>query len=339
MEGDSSHKKFLVIQTASIGDVILATSVIEKIHHEFPESAIDFLLKKGNESLFKGHPFLNKVMIWDKGSGKYRNLFRILSEVRKERYEAIVDLHRFASSGLIAGFGKAKGSYGFRQNPLSFLFTQRVPHVIGGPQGLHEIIRNQQLLENFCPGQAERPKLYPSAEDFRHIADYQSSPYITIAPMSLWYTKQYPIEKWIEFIRALPADLRIYLTGAGSDKAQLDIISESVGHTTVINLASKLSLLQTAALMKGALMNYTNDSAPLHLASAMNAPLTAVFCSTVPAFGFGPLSDDAVVIETEEKLSCRPCGLHGYTTCPQQHFACAYGIPITKLTGRINYEK
>jgi heptosyltransferase-2 len=83
--------------------------------------------------------------------------------------------------------------------------------------------------------------------------------------------------------------------------------------------------------MKDATMNYVNDSAPMHLASAMNAPVTAIFCSTVPAFGFGPLSNKSVVIESKEKLTCRPCGLHGYRACPQKHFKCATTIESDAL--------
>ena len=78
--------------------------------------------------------------------------------------------------------------------------------------------------------------------------------------------------------------------------------------------------------MEGAAMNYVNDSAPMHLASAVNAPVTAVFCSTVPAFGFTPLSQNARVVETDVALDCRPCGLHGYKSCPKGHFRCAETI-------------
>ena len=98
-------------------------------------------------------------------------------------------------------------------------------------------------------------------------------------------------------------------------------------------LAGKLSLLATAALMERAMMNYVNDSAPLHITSAMNAPATAVFCSTVPAFGFGPLRENGRIVETSEKLDCRPCGLHGYKACPKGHFKCALSIdPRIALT-------
>ncbi len=70
-------------------------------------------------------------------------------------------------------------------------------------------------------------------------------------------------------------------------------------------------------------MNYVNDSAPMHFASAVNAPVTAVYCSTIPAFGFGPLSDNSHIVQVTEPLSCRPCGLHGRAKCPLGHFHCA----------------
>ena len=83
--------------------------------------------------------------------------------------------------------------------------------------------------------------------------------------------------------------------------------------------------------MKDAEMNYVNDSAPLHLAGAMNASVTVIYCSTVPDFGFGPLSDNSRIVETKIKLNCRPCGLHGYRECPLTHFKCAHSIKIEEV--------
>jgi heptosyltransferase-2 len=94
-------------------------------------------------------------------------------------------------------------------------------------------------------------------------------------------------------------------------------------HQSIEVLAGKLSFLKDAALMSQAEMNYVLDSGPLHICSAMNAPVTAVFCSTSPKFGFGPLSDISIIVETKEKLSCRPCGAHGHKKCPEGHFRCA----------------
>jgi heptosyltransferase-2 len=98
-----------------------------------------------------------------------------------------------------------------------------------------------------------------------------------------------------------------------------------------VNLAGQLSLLASAALLRGAVLNYVNDSAPLHLCSATDAPVCAVFCSTVPAFGFGPLSTFARVVQHAPGLACRPCGLHGHARCPLGHFRCALEIETPLL--------
>ena len=102
-----------------------------------------------------------------------------------------------------------------------------------------------------------------------------------------------------------------------------------------MNLAGKLSFLESTALMRDAVMNFMNDSAPLHLASAVNAKITAIFCSTVPSFGFGPMSEDSIIVQTKEKLKCKPCGLHGLKDCPEDHFKCAITIDKNELLKRI----
>jgi ADP-heptose:LPS heptosyltransferase len=321
-------KKILVIQTAFIGDVILATPVIEKLHAFYPEASIDFLLRKGNESLFKEHPFLNRLLIWDKKENKIMNLLKIIQQVRNERYSLVVNIHRFVTSGLITFLSKGKLKAGFEKNPFSFCYDFRARHRIGDKT--HEVERNLSLIEKLTDREFLKPKLYPSSADYALIKEYTITEggYITIAPTSVWYTKQFPAHKWISLINRQDASMTIYLLGAPGDADACEKILRGADHKKVINLAGKLSFLQSAALMRSALMNYVNDSAPLHLASSMNAPATAIFCSTIPAFGFGPLSDRSFIIERTKPLYCRPCGLHGYRACPQGHFKCAEDIII-----------
>lgn len=317
--------KILVIQTAFIGDVVLATPVIEKLHQQYPDATIDFLLRNGNESLFTGHPFLNKVLIWDKKKNKSRNLLRLIKEVRRTEYSKVINLHRFASSGLITLFSGAKEKIGFDKNPFSFCYTKKVIHIIGN--GKHEVERNLELINSDA---ILKPRLYPTAADFESMKVYKSSQYICIAPSSVWFTKQFPAHKWVEFLDKVQ-NFNIYLIGAGSDRDLCDQIIQLSTNKEIINLAGKLSFLQSAALIKDAVMNYSNDSAPLHIASSVNAPATAIFCSTIPGFGFGPLSDKSFIIETKEKLDCRPCGLHGFKACPLKHFKCAENIMAEQL--------
>ncbi len=322
-------KKFLIIQTAFIGDVVLATSLVEKLHQYFPSSNIDFLVRKGNETLLLNNPYINKVLIWDKKEHKQRNLFNLLKQIRKEKYDKVINVQRFAATGFLTAFSNAVETIGFDKNPFSFLFKKKIHHSINNSK--HEIERNLELIKEFTDDKIAMPKLYPSQNDFDKVAAYKTKPYITISPASVWFTKQYPALKWIGFINKLPKGLAIYLCGGASDQVICESILNSANDMSVQNLCGKLSFLQSAALMKDAVINYVNDSAPMHFASAMNAPVAAVFCSTIPAFGFGPLSEKKYIIETQKPLDCRPCGLHGYKACPKGHFKCAYEIEDDQL--------
>jgi heptosyltransferase-2 len=325
-------KKILIIQTASIGDVILSTALAEKLHSYYPEAEINFLVKNGMDVLFSGHPFVKNVLVWNKKKDKYANLFRILLQVRSNHYDAVVNVQRFVSTGIITGLSGATIRAGFDKNPLSFLFNRTTKHLIGREAlGLHETQRNQKLIDSLTDSEAARPALYPEQKDFQAVSQYKSAPYICIAPASLWNTKQFPADRWIELIRSLPSEMVVYLLGAPNDSDLCKMIKTASERNTVFDLSGALSLLQSAALIKDAKMNYVNDSAPLHIASSMNAPVTAVFCSTIPEFGFGPLSDNSFIIQTELLLPCRPCGIHGYNTCPEKHFNCAQTIHINSL--------
>lgn len=334
-------KQFLVIQTAFLGDAVLVTSILEKLHAFYPDAAIDLVVRKGNEGLFTDHPFLRKLHVWDKRTSKNKNLFALISELRSTEYDHIINCQRFLSTGLMTVLAKGKEKIGYDKNPLSLSFTRRVKHTIG--DGRHEVDRLNDLIEHLTDGTRPLPMLHPTDKD-RLAAQAFIGPhahdrsFITVAPASVWYTKQWPVEKWAELLASLPMDQRIFLLGGPGDKALCEDLRRRVnaqraahahipGQEELVQvLAGELTLLGTAAVMERAAMNHVNDSAPLHIASAMNAPVTAVFCSTVPSFGFGPLRENGHVVETTELLDCRPCGLHGHKACPKGHFKCALGI-------------
>lgn len=304
----------------------------EKLHSFFPSARIDFLLRKGNEGLLAGHPFIRNIIVLDKKNSKFLSLVKIAWMVRKAGYDCVVNLHRFGSSGFVTCFSGSGKKIGFRKNPFSLCYSASFEHEIGN--GKHETERNHSLIRDFTDDVPAPPRLYPSPEDVESVgkisgtSEGSGSGYICIAPASVWFTKQLPKEKWIELLNGLGENQVVYLLGSSGDTFLCEEIRTGYnnGKIKVENLAGKISLLETAALMKRAKMNFVNDSAPLHLASAMNAPVRSIFCSTVPAFGFGPLSGDSKIIETGEKLACRPCGLHGMKKCPEEHFKCAKTI-------------
>ena len=324
-------RSFLIIQTAFTGDAILLTSLAEKLHESDKENSIDILVRKGNESLFSNHPFIREVLMWDKKKKKYSNLFQTLIEIRGKKYDVVINLQRFASTGILTAFSSAKKTIGFNKNPLSFLFTNKIKHIVR--KGLHEIDRNQSMIAAYSKGSSVRPRLYPSTANFMSVQHLKKKQYITIAPVSAWFTKTLPAYKWMELINQYQLhspEVLCYLIGSKEEFKLAETIKTKSGDKNIENLCGFLSFLESAALMKDAKMNYVNDSAPLHLAGAVNAPVTVVYCSTVPDFGFGPISDNSRIIETLLPLNCRPCGLHGYRECPMTHFKCAHSVDITE---------
>lgn len=319
--------KFLIIQTSFLGDVILATSVVEKLYAFYPDGAIDFLVRKGNESILQNNPKLNEVLVWDKQENKYGNLFKMIARVRDHDYDYVINLHRFGSSGLVTFLSGAKFTSGFHNNPFSFAYTHKYKHIIGN--GMHEVERNQQLISFLTDSAYANPKIYPGENDYELMSKFKSEKYICIAPGSVWATKRLPMEKWVELCNKFEG--KVYIIGSPDEhELALEVIALTK-NKQMESLCGALTLLQTAALMQDAAMNYVNDSAPLHLCSAMNAPCTAFFCSTVPEFGFAPLADGALTVQTDLFLDCKPCGVHGFKVCPRGHFKCGHTIDINTL--------
>lgn len=325
--------RILVIQTAFIGDVILSTALLEAIHRSQPQTQIDILVRKGNEGLFERHPYVKQVLVWDKKAGKYASLLKLGRQIRQTRYDLLLNLQRYATTGILTLLSGAKRKVGFDKNPMSFGFDRKVPHQF--EEGVHEVDRNYALIADDSTIQPiRRPRLYPSKEDQAFVTVYKQEPYICIAPASVWFTKQFPAQGWIDLLAAIVPTYKVYITGGKGDSTIAESIQQALSvekRPYVENLCGKLTLLQSAALMQDAVMNYVNDSAPMHLCSSVNAPVSAIYCSTVPSFGYGPLATQSFCIETPQPLACRPCGLHGHKQCPEGHFKCGNTIQTKQL--------
>jgi heptosyltransferase-2 len=259
--------------------------------------------KKDNEKILNGHPFLKRVLLFDK-KNKFKSLRLLLTDIRKNKYDIVVNAHRHFSSGLMTALSGAKVKIGFKSNPLSFFFSKKIPY----NREQHEVERNQKLIAYLSDDKAVLPKLHPSESDWEFVSENYEGAYFTISPASIWPTKTLPLIRWVVLIDALPANKKVYLMGSASDAETCERLKVMCKNQSVVILAGKLSFLKDAALMARAEMNYVLDSGPLHICSAMNAPVTAVFCSTSTKYGFGPLSEHSIIIETKEKLSCPRCG-------------------------------
>lgn len=306
-------KKSLLIQTAFIGDAILASAAVEALAQRGEQ--VHVLVRKGNEVFFNSHPGVRKVWVWDKSS-KWKSWWFLLQQIRKEEFDVLYLVQRYFTMSLFALLSKSKVKWAYDQSVLGIFFKHLVPYVMA--TGKHEVDRLMDLIQS---DERYLPKLYPSVEDEKLVEKWTQTDFITMSPASVWETKRAPENVW-KAVAEAHSDTAIYLLGGPGDLDFLSRFQKGWGLGNVQVLAGQLTLLQSAALMKHARMNFVNDSGPLHLCSAMNAPVTAFFCSTVPDFGFGPLSSNSLVLETTEELPCRPCGLHGKKSCPRGDFAC-----------------
>lgn len=323
-----STRSILFIQTAFIGDAILASAMWETWHQAYPHDQIDVCVRKGNESLFIDHPFIRHVHIWDKGGGivRYNRLIALAKNLRSLNYDVVVTPHRHASSGLLSRISRAPKRMGFGSHPLHWLFTKVVAHEFR--EDWHEVDRNHQLIkEEVGFERSVMPRLYPKNSGPKT----PSGVFGVMAPASQWFTKQWPENKWIALCDSLEETEAIVLLGGKQDAEILSRIQQGTRHPNVITIPD-LALSESLALMSQAAWVVTNDSGPMHMASALNIPTVAIFCSTSPKFGFGPLSAKNAVIEAKVNLSCKPCGLHGHKACPERHFNCAQLIEVSAVS-------
>jgi len=283
------------------------------------------LVRKGNESLLLNNPILNEIITFDKQKNKIAEQIRLIKLIRRNEYDEIINLHRYLSSGILTFFSGAKYTTGFRNNPLSFTYSRIINHSLS--ENKHEVDRNLGCIAHVGNVNSVKPSLFPSENDFEKVYPFNKGVYYCLAPSSVWFTKMMPEHKWVELVKKLSDSGMVYLLGGPGDHALCASILNQSNRTNVENFAGKLSFLESAALIKTAKRNFVNDSGPLHICSAMNAPVTAFFCSTTVKFGFGPLSQDAKVVEVEN-LTCRPCGVHGHKQCPLGHFKCGVDIEI-----------
>jgi heptosyltransferase-2 len=322
----------LVIQTSFLGDVILTTPLLTALAARGP---VDVVATPMGASLLTGHPAVRRLHTYDKrggdsGIGGFR---RLVGQVRAEDPSDTAYLAqgsvRSAALALAGGFASRLG---FASSAGRWLYTQRVPY----ERGQHHAQRLRSLAGTVqVPNEPSlRPRLYPGAADetavdvlLQRAGVLPGEPLIALAPGSVWLTKRWP---WFpDLARLLPGDHRVVVVGSAADRDLANAIIGAAGGRAV-DATGQLSLLASAALIGRARVLVTNDSAPLHMASAMNTPTVAVFGPTVPRFGFGPLADARAIAEVTH-LTCRPCHAHGPMQCPLTHFRCMRDLTADRV--------
>jgi heptosyltransferase-2 len=339
--------KILIIQTAYLGDVILTLPVVQNIKNQLPEAEIDFLCIPQTETVLRNNPYIRNLIVYDKrGKNKFSKLKEIISSVKKTKYDIVISPHRSFRSALITHLSGADIRIGFDKNSMSNLLTHRVAYI----KNTHEILRNLELIK-VIPGiipakenQILKPELFPSKEDVEFVNKFFSTQHFyppqadkhsihsihlaALAPCSKWFTKQLSEGKTIEVINALiNSGYQVALIGGSDDAGFCGKIESKVSNSNLVNLCGKLTPLQSKVVIEKSDCLITVDSAAAHLGASADTPIVQIYGSTVPAFGFYPLTSKSVIIENKT-LSCRPCTDHGRDSCPLKHFKCIEDLDV-----------
>jgi heptosyltransferase-2 len=312
--------KIGIVRLSSLGDVVLATSVLKGLREAYPGSEIVFVVRSRYVDVFKNNSYLNRVIEW----GENEPFSTLLKKVRRERFDVLIDLHATQRSRSISAFSGARRVVRYRKGHLSrrisVLRKKRPPakHVIERYLEAVSVLGVRDL--------SPVPVIYPGLEEMEWAREflgrrgYSGGQLIGLAPGARRATKMWPAEKYgaLAGIMESTGSLRIVVVGDERDRPVVASVLE--GGSRVIDAVGETDLSRLAALLSQCDLLVSNDSGPVHVAAAVRTPVVAIFGPTVEEFGFAPYGEGNRVVSKE--LYCRPCSLHGTKNCPEGHFRC-----------------
>ena len=317
--------RILIIHTAFIGDIVLSTPLIKKIKDTYPDSDITYVTTPSGEAILKNNPHLNNIIVYDK-RGEHKGIsgvWQLGKRLRYENFNMVITPHRYLRSSILSWLSRSPIRKGYDLASGSCLFTEKIKY----DRTKHEV---EKLLSFVAPENKKRYEieLYPGEKEKMKGDNLwkenllEDKKVVVLAPGSKWFTKQWPVEYFNKLAESLKklSNARLIVVG-GKDEINLPIEKENI-----IDMRGKTSLLELADILSRADVVVTNDSSPIHIASAFKKPrIFALFGPTIEKFGFFPWSLNSKVFQVDG-LKCRPCGIHGGKSCPEKHFKCMRDI-------------
>lgn len=324
--------RILIIHTAFIGDIVLSTPLIKKLRDTYPKAEITYLTTPVGASILRNNPYLTHIIEYDK-RGEHKGIkgfWAIAKKLKVEAYNMVITPHRYLRSSFLTFLTGAPIRRGYDNSAAAFLYNEKIHY----DKNKHEV----EKLLSFVPkdeGKRYEIELFPTElerEKVDGILKNVAKKIVVVAPGSKWFTKKWPLEYFKQVIVELEKreDVTVVVIG-GKEEMLLNIPLAK----NSIDLRGKTTLLELAEVIRRADIVLTNDSSPIHIASAFsNVKILAIFGPTVEKFGFFPWSKNSEVFQVEG-LECRPCSIHGGDSCPKKHFKCMLDIKPETIIERI----
>ncbi|MBN2858326.1 MAG: glycosyltransferase family 9 protein [Candidatus Delongbacteria bacterium] len=332
--------KILILRFSSMGDILLATPVLDVLKEEFPESQIEWVVSKKYSDALNTNPLIDKLMVFKDSAG----LKKIRKEIMRTDYDLIFDLHKNPKTRYLTRYCKNVFSYNKRviDRFLLVCFKKKYKEIIPATRMYFAALEKAGIKTpakwKLKFGMDKETEL----ETVRSF-DLHNINYIALIPGASYYTKMWPKEYFRELVRKITASKtekrKIFILGKGSEEEMIGEYISDGNRSECVDLTGKLDLQQTAAVLKFADLVVTNDNGPMHLAECFDKKILAIFGCTTEEFGFFPYSVNYQVLQTDH-LKCRPCTHFGRKKCPQKHFRCMMDISpdivYEKICGMLN---
>lgn len=328
----------LYIQTAFLGDLLLSIPTLKRLRILFPDKKIHLLCRKGLGSFFVENGIVDEVI--DDFFATKPTFFEVQSIFKDKSYDYLICPHESVRSTVISYLIKAKLKIGFTNWYSRWVFHQNLDRPMQYPEALRQMflltmidseIKNKfhDLKEKSLPF-AQIPdwskmnlEVHSDRKKFQLPEEGQI---VCLAPGSVWPTKQWGQEKFIQLCdRLIKKGFHIALVGSSTEKALSYSIANK--YPKVHNFTAKTTLTELAQLINVCDVLVSNDSGAMHMASVVSTPTVAIFGPTVQEFGYQPWNKKAVVVENKN-LSCRPCSSHGGKTCPIKTHECMTSLSV-----------
>lgn len=317
--------KFLIIRFSSIGDIVLTTPVIRCVKKQVDNAEVHFLTKKSFKAVTDCNPYIDKFFYYDD------NLDDLIIELKKEKYDYIIDLHKNLRSYRIRFALRCKTLSYKKESVQKFLLTKLK---INTMSGRHIVLRNLDTVRSLgVKDDGSGLNYFIDAKENVRVEDLPASHsmgYIAIVIGASYYTKKLPVYKLREICSKI--NYPIVLVGGKEDFEEGKAVGE-IDNVKIYNACGKFSLNESADIVRKSKLVISHDTGLQYIASAFNKPTLAIWGGTSPKLDVEPFYGSRF-LSTQEKipyknifvsnLKCQPCSNFGTKKCPLKHFKCMH---------------
>jgi ADP-heptose:LPS heptosyltransferase len=327
----SEKQKLLIIRYSSIGDIVLTTPIIRAIYNQIPNAEIHYLVKKEYKIVIESNPFISKIHSFDKNDNN------LIQELRNEKFDYIIDLHKNVRSKKV--IRKLKVPF-FTFDKLNFkkwffvcfkINNLPLKHIVDRYfEGISPLgIKNDfQGLDFFIPESTHF--------DIDDLPAVFEDGFVAVTLGSMHGTKRIPTDKIVEISRILHKP--VVLLGGKDVAHEGEEIANAIPDR-VFNTCGKINLNQSASLIQQSCCLLTSDTGLMHIGAALKVPVAVLWGNTVPEFGmfpYMPQHEELYRNFETTTLHCRPCSKLGYKKCPRGHFKCMKSLDTQEIADWIN---